>query len=179
MKNPTSVERKSDREVVITRLVNAPPHIVWKAWTSAGLFRRNGDTFSILIRYSALALGRGGPDGLNPDQAPRQPPPGRPRPGPRGPGTCPAGPTSSPRHRTARPRRARPGTRGRRPVRFLIDGVPVPPDAASYQRIVLMFDGEDDEAVAAARVRWTEAKAQGFEATYWQTDENGRWQRKA
>ena len=64
-------------------------------------------------------------------------------------------------------------------VRFLIDGVGVPADAASYQRIVLMFDGEDDEAVAAARVHWTTAKAQGFEATYWQADENGRWTKKA
>jgi DNA polymerase III subunit chi len=64
-------------------------------------------------------------------------------------------------------------------VRFLIDGVGVPADAASYQRIVLMFDGEDDEAVAAARVHWTQAKAQGFEATYWQADENGRWTKKA
>ena len=49
----------------------------------------------------------------------------------------------------------------------------------AYQRIVLLFDGEDDDAVAAARERWSEAKAQGFEATYWQADENGRWQRKA
>ena len=64
-------------------------------------------------------------------------------------------------------------------VRFLIDGVGVPADAASYQRIVLMFDGEDDEAVAAARVHWTAAKVQGFEATYWQADENGRWTKKA
>jgi DNA polymerase-3 subunit chi len=64
-------------------------------------------------------------------------------------------------------------------VRFLIDGVGVPADAARYQRIVLMFDGEDDEAVAAARVHWTAAKAQGFEATYWQADENGRWTKKA
>jgi DNA polymerase-3 subunit chi len=64
-------------------------------------------------------------------------------------------------------------------VRFLIDGVGVPADAASYQRIVLMFDGEDDEAVAAARVHWVEAKTQGFEATYWQADENGRWTKKA
>jgi DNA polymerase-3 subunit chi len=64
-------------------------------------------------------------------------------------------------------------------VRFLIDGASVPADAASYQRIVLLFDGEDEEAVAAARARWTEAKAQGFEATYWQSDENGRWQRQA
>src|SRR5437660_5501346 len=34
-------------------------------------------------------------------------------------------------------------------VRFLIDGVSVPDDAANYQRIVLLFDGDDDEAVAA------------------------------
>ena len=64
-------------------------------------------------------------------------------------------------------------------VRFLIDGAPVPSDAASYQLIVLLCDGEDDEAVAAARTRWTDAKAQGFDATYWQADENGRWQKKA
>jgi DNA polymerase-3 subunit chi len=64
-------------------------------------------------------------------------------------------------------------------VRFLVDGVPVPTDAASYQRIVLLFDGEDADAVAAARARWSEAKAQGFDVTYWQTDENGRWVKKA
>ena len=64
-------------------------------------------------------------------------------------------------------------------VRFLIDGAPVPHDAANYQRIVLLFDGEDDDAVAAARARWTEVKAQGFDATYWQADEQGRWQKKA
>jgi DNA polymerase III subunit chi len=64
-------------------------------------------------------------------------------------------------------------------VRFLIDGAAIPADAASYQRIVLLFDGEDDEALAAARARWSEAKAQGFETTYWQADENGRWQKKA
>jgi len=63
-------------------------------------------------------------------------------------------------------------------IRFLIDGAPVPQDAASYQRILLLFDGEDDEAVAAARTRWSEAKAQGFEVTYWQCDENGRWEKK-
>ncbi|MBV8840783.1 MAG: DNA polymerase III subunit chi [Alphaproteobacteria bacterium] len=64
-------------------------------------------------------------------------------------------------------------------IRFLIDGADVPADAASYQRVVLMFDGEDDEAVAAARTRWTEAKQQGFAVTYWQCDENGRWEKKA
>jgi DNA polymerase-3 subunit chi len=64
-------------------------------------------------------------------------------------------------------------------VRFLIDGAAVPADAGAYERIVLLFDGDDPDAVAAARERWTHAKAQGLAATYWQTDEQGRWQRKA
>ena len=64
-------------------------------------------------------------------------------------------------------------------VRFLIDGAPVPADAGSYQRVVLMFDGTDDEAVADARTRWTAAKAAGYEVTYWQADQNGRWVKKA
>jgi DNA polymerase III subunit chi len=64
-------------------------------------------------------------------------------------------------------------------VRFLLDRAPLPADAARYQRIVLLFDGEDDEALAAARAEWTAAKAAGFAATYWQADENGRWEKKA
>jgi DNA polymerase-3 subunit chi len=64
-------------------------------------------------------------------------------------------------------------------VRFLIDGAPVPPDAQSYQRIVLMFDGTDDDAVADARTRWSAAKAAGFAVTYWQADDTGRWIKKA
>ena len=63
-------------------------------------------------------------------------------------------------------------------VRFLIDGAPLPADASSYQRLVLLFDGDDADAVAAARERWTAARGQGFDVTYWQTDERGRWQRK-
>ena len=64
-------------------------------------------------------------------------------------------------------------------VRFLIDGAPLPTDAPSYQRIVLMFDGTDDDAVADARTRWSAAKAAGFQVTYWQADESGRWVKKA
>ena len=33
--------------------------------------------------------------------------------------------------------------------------------------------------VDAARTRWSEAKAQGFDVTYWQPDEQGRWVKKA
>jgi DNA polymerase-3 subunit chi len=64
-------------------------------------------------------------------------------------------------------------------IRFLLDGSPVPPDAAAYDRVVLLFDGEDPDALEAARSRWRDAKGQGFEVTYWQADEQGRWQRKA
>jgi DNA polymerase III subunit chi len=64
-------------------------------------------------------------------------------------------------------------------VRFLLDGAPVPSDAAAYQRIVLLFDGDDPDAVDAARARWSDAKKGGFDVTYWQPDERGRWQRKA
>ena len=64
-------------------------------------------------------------------------------------------------------------------VRFLIDGAPLPPDAEAYERLVLVFDGEDDEAVAAARTQWAAAKSRGFAATYWQPDDSGRWVKRA
>ena len=40
MKNPTTVQRKSDREVVVTRTFDCPARIVFKAWTTAELFRQ-------------------------------------------------------------------------------------------------------------------------------------------
>ena len=64
-------------------------------------------------------------------------------------------------------------------VRFLIEGAPLPADAEAYNRIVLVFNGDDDEAVEAARGHWSAAKTKGFEATYWQPDEQGRWVKKA
>ena len=64
-------------------------------------------------------------------------------------------------------------------VRFLIDGAPVPADAAAYQRIVLVFDGEDEDAVAAARAPGARPRPRASTATYWQPDEQGRWAKKA
>jgi DNA polymerase-3 subunit chi len=64
-------------------------------------------------------------------------------------------------------------------VRFLIDGAPLPEDAVAYERIVLVFDGDDEDAVTAARARWTEARERGLAATYWQPDQQGRWVKKA
>lgn len=39
-KNRTGVERKSERELVVTRTVDAPAGLVFEAWTRAELFRR-------------------------------------------------------------------------------------------------------------------------------------------
>src|SRR5439155_8724302 len=40
MKNRTTVERKSERELVVTRTFNAPARIVFEAWTKPELFKR-------------------------------------------------------------------------------------------------------------------------------------------
>jgi len=40
VKNRTIVERKSERELVVTRTVNAPARIVFEAWTKPELFKR-------------------------------------------------------------------------------------------------------------------------------------------
>jgi len=40
VKDLTKVERKADRELVITRSFDAPPHIVFRAWTEPELFKR-------------------------------------------------------------------------------------------------------------------------------------------
>jgi DNA polymerase-3 subunit chi len=64
-------------------------------------------------------------------------------------------------------------------IRFLVDGAMMPQDAAAYERVVLLFDGEDLDALDAARTRWTEAKSAGFEVTYWRADESGGWRREA
>jgi len=63
-------------------------------------------------------------------------------------------------------------------VRFLIDNAALPSDSGTYDRMVLVFNGDDGEALAIARDAWTDCKARGFEVTYWQADERGRWQRR-
>jgi DNA polymerase-3 subunit chi len=63
-------------------------------------------------------------------------------------------------------------------VRFLLDNATLPQDSAAYERMVLLFNGDDEDALAAARGTWTECKSRGFEVTYWQADEQGRWRRR-
>jgi DNA polymerase III subunit chi len=64
-------------------------------------------------------------------------------------------------------------------IRFLVEGAEIPADVSVYERLVLVFDGDDPEALETARERWGKAKREGFSVTYWRTDENGRWERQA
>ena len=63
-------------------------------------------------------------------------------------------------------------------VRFLIDGAE-PPDLAEYRRAIFIFDGRNEDAVQQARGHWKAASGAGHDVTYWQQNENGRWERKA
>lgn len=63
-------------------------------------------------------------------------------------------------------------------VRFLIDNAALPADSDRYERVVLVFNGDDADALDAARQVWKDCKARGFEVTYWRADERGRWQRR-
>jgi uncharacterized protein YndB with AHSA1/START domain len=40
MKNQTNAERKSERELVVSRIINGPSHLVFEAWTNSELFKK-------------------------------------------------------------------------------------------------------------------------------------------
>jgi DNA polymerase-3 subunit chi len=63
-------------------------------------------------------------------------------------------------------------------VRVLIDRAPLPAQADSYTRLMLIFDGNDPDALDAARGQWREATGRGMEVAYWQQGDGGRWERK-
>ena len=66
-------------------------------------------------------------------------------------------------------------------VRFFIEGaVPEGPDAIDgYVRCVVMFDGEDEAQLTAARGAWKALKGSRHELTYWQQTPERRWKQMA
>lgn len=58
---------------------------------------------------------------------------------------------------------------------LLVDGA-ASARLADYERVLDLFDGADEAAVAAARARWSAAKAAGHALTYWQQGPRG-WER--
>ena len=60
---------------------------------------------------------------------------------------------------------------------FLADGA-TSDKVGDFERCFELFDGHDDDAVAAARERWKAYKDAGHELAYWQQGERG-WEKKA
>lgn len=65
-------------------------------------------------------------------------------------------------------------------IRFMVDGTEAMPAiaAADYERVVVMFDGNDDEERAGARRQWAALKKAGHGVAYWQQSEDGRWEKR-
>ncbi|KAA5607657.1 DNA polymerase III subunit chi [Roseospira marina] len=52
-------------------------------------------------------------------------------------------------------------------------------DASAWDRVLDLFDGQDSEAVQAARDRWRTGRDAGHELHYWQQSDSGGWVEKA
>lgn len=60
-----------------------------------------------------------------------------------------------------------------------VDGAEVTPDEVqALERVCILFDGTDPEAVQHARVQWKSLTDAGCSAQYW-SEESGRWEKKA
>lgn len=60
-----------------------------------------------------------------------------------------------------------------------VDGAAVAvEEATGLERVFILFDGNDEAAVAAARVQWKSLTGAGLAAQYW-SEESGRWEKKA
>lgn len=63
-------------------------------------------------------------------------------------------------------------------VLFLADGAEST-EIARYRLCVELFDGNDEQAVAAARRRWAAYKSGGHALSYFQQNDKGAWEEKA
>jgi DNA polymerase-3 subunit chi len=61
---------------------------------------------------------------------------------------------------------------------FLIDGA-APGDLTGFERCVLIFDGQDETAVASARALWVGFKATAHSVAYWRQGAERGWERQA
>ena len=63
-------------------------------------------------------------------------------------------------------------------ARVLLSGADVGPALRSdCVRVLVVFDGRDEEARALARAQWAEVKAAGQALSYWREAENGGWEK--
>lgn len=63
-------------------------------------------------------------------------------------------------------------------VRFLVEGAALD-RVGDYDRLVVMFDGHDQQQLEQARAQWKAFKTESHDLTYWQQTPDRRWERKA
>jgi DNA polymerase-3 subunit chi len=66
-------------------------------------------------------------------------------------------------------------------VLFLIDGATSGAGDGGlegFERCAVLFDGNDEAALAAARAQWAGLKDAGHDLTYWQQSDEGRWEKR-
>ncbi|GBQ21376.1 DNA polymerase III subunit chi [Acetobacter estunensis NRIC 0472] len=56
---------------------------------------------------------------------------------------------------------------------LFLAGITDVPKVEGFERVFDLFDGRDEEAVAAARLRWTALKEAGHTLTYWKQEPKG------
>lgn len=64
-------------------------------------------------------------------------------------------------------------------IRFLVDGAEPPADLETYDRVVLMFDGLDEQALYEARGQWKALKSGGHALVYYKQRLDGGWEKAA
>ena len=65
-------------------------------------------------------------------------------------------------------------------ARFLVHGADTSALVQDeYERVLILFDGNDDDQLQAARANWKRLKDAGFGVSYWQQSESGGWDKKA
>ena len=66
-------------------------------------------------------------------------------------------------------------------VRFLLAGAKAEPaliaSPGAYERIVILFNGSDEDEITAARAQWAELKASGRAISYWRQTDGGAWEK--
>ena len=65
-------------------------------------------------------------------------------------------------------------------IRFCVEGADPAPvlGQPEYQRVMVMFDGNDEGALALARRQWADMKGLDHERAYWRENGEGRWEKK-
>ena len=68
-------------------------------------------------------------------------------------------------------------------IRFFVESAQIAPVLAAtqipYERIVIMFDGNDENELNDARAQWKALKETGAQMSYHQQTDNGGWEKKA